>query len=204
MAAGQGDWLVRAGATLVAPNDDSSRVSVPDLGGPVDGTGVTVDNDVKPSFTIAYMLTDNLALELIGALPFEHDIGGKGLGISNIGSTKHLPPTLSLQYHFNVTPAIKPYVGVGVNYTIFFEEDVSGAVRNALGYTKMDIDDSLGWAVQLGSDFELGGGWLVNADVRYIDIGTEATLKGSPTLQNAKVDVDIDPWVFTLAVGKRF
>lgn len=201
-AAEKGDWLVRVGVTAVRPNDDSGRVNVQGLG-PLDGTGVTVDNDTRPSFTIGYMLTDNLALELIGALPFKHDIGGKGLGIDDIGSTKHLPPTLSLQYHFNVTPAFKPYVGAGLNYTIFFEEKLSGAVRDDLGFTKMELDNSLGWALQLGADVELGGGWLLNADVRYIDIGTEATLK-APDGSRAKVDVDIDPWVFTLAAGKRF
>lgn len=205
MAASAGDWLLRAGVSQVAPNDDSSVLYV--NGAPQAGTGVSVDSDARPSFTIGYMLTDNWAVEVLGALPFEHDIGAQGLGgagVNSVGSTKHLPPTVSLQYHFNITPAFKPYLGLGLNYTVFFDEELSGQLKGA-GYTKLDLDDSFGAAAQIGFDYEFEGGWLVNADVRYIDIDTEGTVSGPGALGTpVTVDVDIDPVVYTLAIGKRF
>ncbi|WP_440996527.1 OmpW/AlkL family protein [Arhodomonas sp. SL1] len=199
-AADAGDWIVRGGLSLVDPDDDSSNP-----GGALAGTnaGVNVDSDTRPSFTVSYFMTDNVAVELLGAFPFEHDIEGTGMldGV-DVGSTKHLPPTLSLQYHFDTGTQFRPYAGIGVNYTRFFDKDVDGDTK-ALGFTRLDLDDSWGLAGQVGVDYELGNRWLLNADIRYIDIDTDATLKG-PGDARATMDVDIDPWVYTLGVGYRF
>jgi len=202
--AAAGDWIIRGGATLVAPNDDSGYVNVPALGGNT-GSKVSVGNDVKPSFTVTYMVTDNLGVELIGALPFEHEVDAKGGGLDGLGhiaDVKHLPPTLSLQYHFPLGQ-FRPYVGAGLNYTVFFDEKPTASLRDA-GFTKVSLDDSFGYALQVGVDYDLGNNWLLNADVRYIDIETEAKLSG-PGGQTGSVDnIEINPVVFTLAVGKRF
>ncbi len=200
--AAAGDWIIRGGVTMVTPNDDSGEVIA---GGPT-GSKVSVGNDVKPSFTITYMLTDNLGVELIGALPFEHEVdveGGAlaGMGLGHIADVKHLPPTLSLQYHFPLGQ-FRPYVGAGINYTMFFEEKVTDPTLRTM-YDKISLKDSFGYALQVGVDYDLGNNWLLNADVRYIDIETEARLSGASG--TATVDnIEINPVVFTLAVGKRF
>src|SRR5690606_12035128 len=111
-----GDVLVKVGVTHVNPKSDNGDL----LGGT---TRVDVGNSTRPSFSLTYMATKNIGVELLGAFPFKHDIDLAGMG--EIGSTKHLPPTLSLQWHFLPDSKIQPYVGVGVNYTKFFSEKSS-------------------------------------------------------------------------------
>jgi outer membrane protein len=149
------------------------------------------------SFTLGYMMTDNIGIEVLGALPFKHEIRGTGTlaGLGEIAETKHLPPTVSVQYYFMPQGAVRPYVGAGVNYTYFFDEETKGALAG----TSIDLDDSWGLAGQVGVDIDISNNWFVNADGRYIDIDTEARLG-----TGEQVDVQIDPWVFTLAVGRRF
>lgn len=208
----QGDWLGRIGATHVAPNDDTGTVATP--GGPVAGTELTVDADTSVGFTVVYMLTDRIGVELLASLPFEHDIGPNAAlagttGSADIGSAKHLPPTLSLQYYFQPRAALRPYVGVGVNYTTFFDEEVRGGLASA-GYGSLELEDSWGLAAQVGVDVDLGDRWFVNFDVRYIDISTEATVRersaGSGALGATLTidDIEIDPWIYTIAVGTTF
>lgn len=177
-----GDWLIRFGGTMVDPKSNS---------GSLGADRITVEDDTRLSFTVVRMLSPNLGVELLGALPFEHDIK---LGGATIGSTKHLPPTVSLQYYFQTTPTVRPYVGAGLNYTYFWDEETQG-----LGGAKLDADDSWGLAAQVGVDVDVNERWFVNADIRYIDIDTEASISGVGT-----VDVDISPTVYTLAVGYRF
>ena len=201
--AAAGDWIVRGGVTVVAPNDDSGTIGVAGLGDT--GSKVAVGNDVKPSFTITYMVTDAIGVELLGAFPFEHEVDAKGgalAGLGHVADVKHLPPTLSLQYHFQ-TGAFRPYVGAGINYTFFFDEEATSSLKGA-GFNKVSLKESFGYALQAGVDYEFGNNWLVNADLRYIDIETEARLSG-PGGATGKIDnIEIDPVVFTLAVGKRF
>lgn len=189
--AAQGDWLVRIGLSHVAPQVDSDPTA---LGA---NTGVDVDSDTRPSFTIAYMFAEHWAVELLGALPFEHDIEAAGTisGLGTIGRTKHLPPVLSLQYHFQPGRRIRPYAGLGVNYTHFFDTKAQGALAG----TSLELDDSWGLAAQLGLDFDVANGWFGNVDVRYVDIDTQASNPAAGTF-----DVELDPWVFTLSVGRVF
>lgn len=190
----QGDWFGRVGVSHVAPDADSD--TTPNVaGGKVD-----VDNDTQLSFTVGYMLTPNWAVELLGALPFEHDITGEGslaaLGtIGTIGSTKHLPPTLSLQYHFAPRASLRPYAGVGINYTMFFDEEHTGLLAGE----SLKLDDSWGIALQAGMDIDITRDWFANLDLRWIDIETEATSSAAGTF-----DVEIDPWVVSVAIGRTF
>ncbi|WP_018879032.1 OmpW family protein [Thioalkalivibrio sp. ALE9] len=180
-----GDWLIRGGLTHVAPKSDNG--SLANLG----NAQVDVGSNTRPSGNITYMMTDNLGLELLVAIPFKHDLN---VGGADIGSTRHLPPTLSLQYHFNTGTAVRPYVGAGINYTYFFDEDTS----DALG-ADIDLDDSWGAAVQAGIDFAVDDNWFVNAEVRWIDIDTDVSLGGAHL-----GTVNIDPWTFGMNVGYRF
>jgi outer membrane protein len=204
-----GDWIVRFGATNVSPNDSSDTVDIKATGTPVvAGSEVDVDDNTQLGINIGYMLTDNWGLELLAATPFKHNIGPNaalaGLtGSADIGETKHLPPTLSLNYHFMPKNNIRPYVGVGVNYTTFFDEDTSNGLE-ALGYTDLDLDDSWGFAGQVGVDVDVSDNWFLNGSVRYIDINTSATIKNGVAGTLEVDDIDIDPWVFTLAIGTTF
>ena len=194
-----GDVIVRVGPTWIEPNDDSNDVDT------IPGAEVRVDNDVTPGFTIGYMFTSKIGIELLGVLPANHDLKGSGVigPLGKIGEVDVFPPTLSLQYHFDGTDRVTPYVGAGVNYTRFSHEDTSASLETALGgSTTLDVDDSWGLAAQAGVDFSLGNSWLVNAAVWYIDIDADATL--STGAVNRDVDIDIDPWVFFVGIGKRF
>ncbi|MES1953035.1 OmpW/AlkL family protein [Salinisphaera hydrothermalis] len=198
-----GDIIVRGGATWVVP-DEKTHGKSGTLAPALQGTHVSVGNDVKPSVTLAYMVTDHIDVELLGAWPFKHDVSlsGGALGGTRLGSIKHLPPTLSVDYHFNTGTPFSPYVGVGMNYTIFFDEHVDDQAK-AAGVTGLDLSNSFGPAAQVGLDYLIGDHWLVNANVRYLQIDTNAhvrTAGGGRT----KVNLDINPWVYTAAVGYRF
>ena len=211
----QGDWIFRIGASYVAPNDDSSVITSSTLG-PQAGTGVDVEDATSLSLTIGYMATENLGFELLGAYPFQHGIGpNSGLGAvlgsnSDIGSTRHLPPVFSVQWHFMPHSSVRPYVGVGVNYTHFFDTHLKGNIVTVAGYDNLELDDSWGAAGQIGVDIDLGSSdAFLNLDVRYIDIDTEATVTeaapGSGALgPKLTTDVDIDPWVYTISIGTTF
>ena len=194
-----GDMLVRAGPTWVFPNDDSSAVH------PIPGSGVEVQDGISLGFSVTYMVTPQIGVELLAALPFKHDIKGEGsLNGVDIGRIKHLPPTLTLQWYPQLgVDWVQPYIGAGVNYTTFFDEQADGDLDAIVGKTKISLDDSWGYAVELGADWAVSDNCFINTSLWYVDISTDATLKtaGAGTL---KTDVDIDPLVFMLGVGMRF
>lgn len=195
---------MRAGAAAVDPREDSGALKVG--GAALAGTGVGLDSDTQLGLTVAWMVTSNIGIELLAATPFEHDIAARGLsglGIDSVGSTRHLPPTLSVQYYpLDAGSAFQPYVGIGLNYTTFFSEKLSGEVKTVLGGSNLDIDDSVGMAFQLGADWRINERWLVNAAVWRIDIETTVTLDSA--LGRVKVELDIDPWVYMVGVGYKF
>lgn len=200
MAQNTGRWLVRAGPTWIGPNDDSGSVTgIPD-------SGVSVDDAWTLGLSFAYMATENVSVELLGVLPpTEHDLDGDGSisALGNIGDVTVLPPTLTVNYHFNQFGRVRPYVGVGFNYTYFYDADASSSLEAALGgSTDIDVDDSWGFAGHVGVDVDINEQWFANLGVWYIDISTEATLDTGGVKRS--VDVDIDPWVVFLGVGMRF
>ncbi len=197
-AAEEGDWLVRLRGIVVAPTESASDVLPGFPGG-----SVGVENAVVPELDFTYFITDNIGAELILATS-PHDIQGEGVlaGLGEIGDLMALPPTLTLQYHFNPNGRLRPYAGVGVNYTIFYSEDASDSLMNAVGPTSLDVDDSVGVAFQLGVDYALNDRWFLNADIKYIQIDTTATLNSGGTINT--VDIDLDPIVAGVGVGYRF
>lgn len=195
----QGTWFARIGPAFIEPDDSSNDVEG------IPGTEVGVDNDVTLGFTIGYMLTSKFAIELLGVTPSTHDLRGKGAigALGKIADVDVFPPTLSLQYHFTGTKLIHPYVGAGVNFTHFPDEDVSASLETALGGdTRLDIDDSWGLAAQAGADFSINDTWFLNTAIWYIDIDADATLKTGGV--DRDVDIDIDPWVFFAGIGRKF
>ena len=175
----KGDWLFRIGGHRVSPKSSNHDL-------------VEVEAATMLTFNVSYFFQDQWAVEVLAALPFEHDIKLRSGG--RVASTKHLPPTVSVQYHFTPDRTWRPYVGLGLNVTEFFQEDTTGALAGA----DLELDRSFGLAAQVGVDFDLGGDWFANVDVRYFDIETDAKVGGADI-----GTVEIDPWAVGLSVGIR-
>lgn len=184
LAQSAGDWTLGIGAHQVAPKSNNGTLA--------GGLALDVDDDIRPTITAEYFLTDNLGIEVLAALPFEHDIDVKGLG--KVGSTKHLPPVVSLQYHFG-QGKVRPFVGAGVNFTKFFEEETSGALEGS----KLELDSSWGVAGHVGVDFAVSERSSIRVDARWIDIESDVKLDGVK-LGSA----EIDPMVYGAAWILRF
>ncbi|MBT8768005.1 OmpW family protein [Pseudomonas boanensis] len=198
-----GDVIVRAGAATVDPREDSSDLSI--AGTKVAGTKATLDSDTQLGLTGTYMFTDHVGIGLLAATPFKHEVGVKGLGAldGKLADIKHLPPTLTLQYYpMESSSAFQPYVGAGLNYTMFFDEDLTSQ-RKGQGFSNLELDDSWGLGFEAGMDYMLTENVLLNAAVWYLDIDTEATTNLAG-VGKVKVDVDVDPWVYMVGVGYRF
>ncbi len=183
LAQSKGDFTLGLGLGWVEPTQNSNT-----LAGRVD-----VDGNLRPTLTVEYFIADNLGIELLASWPFEHDINLQGFG--KIAETKHLPPTLSLQYHFANQSQFTPFVGAGINYTYFFDEDGKGALAG----TSVNLDDSWGLALHAGLDYAISDKAALRADIRYIDIETDVEVGGVDIGK-----VKIDPWIFNVAYVIRF
>lgn len=186
-----GDWIVRAGIGGIEPKSDNLRLDLtdPDLG----DISVMVQVDGAQGLVLSgtYMFTRNWAFDILAAYPFAHDINLEVVGLpgsEKLGDVDVLPPTFSVQYHFMPDADFQPYAGLGVNYTTF-SSNIDG----------LDLDNSFGIAAQFGVDWMLNDQWLLNFDLRWIDIESDATGDGEDL-----GTVSIDPWVWGLNVGYRF
>jgi outer membrane protein len=183
-----GDWLVRGRLIDVMPNESASIDTI--------GGDVSISNQVVPELDITYFVQNNWAFELIlGVTPHDVTAVGTSLGDVDLGSVTLLPPTLTLQYHFNPEGQVRPYLGAGLNYTHFFNQDLPGGSPLA----SINYDDSFGLAAQAGVDFAMQNEWFFNVDVKYIDIQTDVTINGA-----INAAVDINPWVVGVGFGRRF
>lgn len=184
-------WMLRGRALVVVPQEQASLRAggVPIVGGDVD-----ISTSVVPELDITYFFTKNIAAELIlGVTP--HNVKGAGaLAGTRIGSAWLLPPTLTLQYHFDPIGAFKPYLGAGVNYTVFFDEKAKG------GFTGFDLKNSFGLALQAGVDIMLDRHWGINLDVKKIFLEPKVKVNGGAVAGKVR----IDPWIFGTGVTYRF
>lgn len=184
-AADGGNWIFKVGAGLVEPKSDNGTLA--------NGAfKASIGNDTQPTFTAEYMFDPNLGLEVLAALPFKHTLYLNGTRAARFSQ---LPPTISLQYHFNAGGTASPFVGVGVNYTTVFNTSTTGPLAG----TKLSVGDSFGPAVHAGLDFELSNKWLFTVDARWIRIGATAKVNGASVGK-----VHVDPMVYGVAVGYRF
>lgn len=178
--AAESPWQIRLGVSTLVPASDPGSITP----GQID-----IDNDTGPTFNIAYFITHNLAVDVLGGLPFKHDIKLNG---SKVGDTKQLPPIVTLQWHFSPDAPIRPFVGIGLNYTYFYDEHLdSGA--------DFELSDSWGIAYQAGIDVAIDDHWSIGGDVRY------ARIDSSVKIDDQKVgSVDVDPFVYSLNLAYRF
>lgn len=200
-AAERGDFQLRGRVISIIPDDDSGEISG------VAGSGVDVDSQATVEVDLTWFLSSNVALELIAATA-QHDISGNGTaaGLGKIADAAVLPPTLTLQYHWNTDGKVQPYLGAGINYTIFYDEDVTPSLEAFLMTTAdIDMEESFGFAAQAGIDFMLSDNWFFNIDLKYIDMDTTAVIRDETTrVELARVNVDINPFVPGIGVGYRW
>lgn len=183
-AAAQSPWLVRARAVHISPANESA---------PVGGVGATdrlhVSDKTIPEVDISYFFTPNLAAELVLTYPQKHDVTLDG---AKIGTFKHLPPTLSAQYHFMPASTVQPYLGAGVNYTTMSKVDL----LNGAGTLE---HDSWGWSLQAGVDVRLDQHWSLNLDVKKVQIRSDVMIGGARAST-----VKVDPVLLGIGLGYRF
>lgn len=198
-------WLIRGRVIAVTP-DESGSLSV---GGAALAGDVDIEDQYVPELDITYFFTKNIAAELILAVT-PHDVAAVNVTVPgqldnaniDLGDVWLLPPTLTVQYHFDTGTNFKPYIGAGINATFFFNED-EGDVADGIDY-----DPSFGGALQAGFDYDLDGepgGWLLNADVKKVWINTDVTVDFTSALgASVDADVDIDPVIFGVGLGYKF
>lgn len=173
-----GDILVRGGAVTVSPTTSSSD-------------DLDVQSNAQLGLTFSYMLTDNWGVELLAATPFSHSVHSDG---GEVAKVKHLPPSLMAQYYFgNAQSKVRPYVGAGVNYTFFFDEEAKAGLKS------VEADDSWGLAAQAGIDMAVTENLFVNGSIWYMDIDTDVTVNGGDAIKT-----EVDPIGLMVGLGYRF
>lgn len=190
LRAEDGPWMVRLRAVSLQPANKSD--AIPALGVPADA--IHVSNKVIPEVDFSYFFTKNFSAELILTVPQEHDVTLSG---TKIGTFKHLPPTLTAQWHFLPGETVDPYVGAGLNFTLI--SDVKLAVP---GVGALDLNSSsTGLAAQAGVDFKVAKNCFINLDVKYAQIQSDVKLAAN----GAKVSkVKVDPMLYGVGIGYRF
>lgn len=181
-------WQVRLRALGVITRDSGSVDGVP-------GSDLSYSDTVVPEIDFSYFFTDNIAAELILGTTFAKIHGEGSLAGLDVGKTWLLPPTLTLQYHFTDFGAFKPYVGAGVNYTIFYNQSAKDA-------DDLDVKNRFGLAVQAGFDYMLDEHWGVNVDVKKIFLQPKFDVSVGGADLNGKAK--LDPWLIGAGVTYRF
>ncbi|MEE4282239.1 MAG: OmpW family outer membrane protein [Pseudomonadales bacterium] len=200
-----GDFIIRGGIANVSPDASSSALILD--GSAIGRSSADVDDDTQLGLTFTYMLTNDWAVDVLASTPFTHDIsastGDLGLGTIDAGKTTHLPPTVSLLYFPAASDSkFQPYFGAGLNYTLFFDEEVDSQLEGVLGRGSLELDPSFGLAVQAGFDYKLTENMYFNAGIWWIDIDTDAEFEFAAN--RITTEVEIDPFVYMIGLGWKF
>lgn len=190
-----GDFNVRLRGIGVLP-DNAGRTVFTAGGAATANTLDRAKNAYTAQIDFSYFVTPNIAFELIAATT-RHDLTLNG-GTTKLGSTGVLPPTLTAQYHPLPNSMFSPYVGAGLNYTVFYNE------KNAAGFNGLRLKDAWGFALQGGVDVLTSGPFSFNVDVKKIFLKTEATVNQNPNTALRVNDIKLNPWVVGVGVGYRF
>lgn len=176
-----GDMILRVGIASVQPDVSTGVAALKPL---------DVDNGEALGFSGTFIVAPNIGVEVLAATPFSHDITAGG---AKAGETDHLPPTVTVQYYpMAADSMVQPYIGVGVNYTVFMDEKLNGGA-------KLNLGNSLGPAFQLGLDYRIDDNWAINAALWKIDINTEVKINGAKA-----GELEIDPLVIMLGAAYKF
>lgn len=186
-----GPWQFRIRSTYLEMANKSDAFTALSINFPSDA--VSVNSKWIPEFDVSYSFTKNLVAELVLTVPQTQDVTLAGVG--HLGTFKHLPPVLALQYHFTPGSVIDPYVGLGVNYTLIYGSDLKVA-----GIPLALDTNSIGLAAQAGADINIGNGFYLNVDVKKVQLSSGVSVYGGPHLTTAK----LDPWLLSLGVGYRY
>lgn len=185
-----GDVMLRLRGIAVVPEVSSNNVVPTSIGGHVEAS-----NSLTPEFDASYFFTPNVAVEAIAATARHHvKLQGSSLANGDLGHVQILPPTVTVQYHFCPTGMINPYVGAGLNYTLFY------GVKSGTGGLNVHYDNSFGEALQIGADVHLQGNWFANIDVKQLFLNTTANVSDSTAI----ADVDLNPTIVGVGVGYKF
>ena len=178
----QGPLLVRIRGIFMLPaNGSDAATGIPE-------DAIHVSKKLFPEVDVSFYFLEHFAAELILSYPQNHDVTVSG---TDSGSFSHLPPTLTLQYHFLPDGVVRPYIGVGMNLTFIFSVDLANG---------LDLSSpSVGLAAQVGADFNIAPHWFLNADVKFVTIRTNV-MSGSTNVTSVRVD----PFLLAAGVGYRF
>ena len=195
------NWQVRLRGVAVQPNEKSDVSAI--------GGDVNISNSFIPELDFTYFFNKNVAAELILGTT-KHDvkttgsnltaIGGPASAEVDLGSVWLLPPTLTLQYHFYPTKTLKPYLGAGLNYTIFYSVDEGSVVKG------LDYDNAVGFALQGGLDYMLNDKYFLNFDIKKLFLKTDVNVDATNLASGLKIpaEVNIDPLLIGFGVGMKF
>lgn len=178
-------WAVRFGLHHINPKSDNGSLA----GGTLDAS---IDSDLKPSVALEYYFSPHWSLDILAAVPFKHTVSLNGAEAVEL---THLPPTVSIEYHFAPDAELRPFVGLGVNYTLIYDEKA----RGPLAGTRVGLDNSFGLAAQVGLEWVLDERWSIVADARWMDIDTDVTVNGSRV-----GTAEVDPLALGLTAAWRF
>lgn len=177
-------FQIRGRLITVAPDESSSTTA---------GGEVNVGDGMMPEVDLSYYFTDNVAVEVIASTT-QHSLSHNALG--DLGRTWVLPPTVTLQYHFTPNNSFSPYVGAGLNYSIFYGEEAAGGN----GINDLELEGGIGYALQAGADYWIDNNWGVNFDVKKLFLNVDGSVNNGAV----RADVDLDPWVIGAGVSYRF
>lgn len=183
-------WMIRLRALGVVTQNSGHVDQIP-------GSGLSVSDSIVPELDISYFFTPNISAELILGVTRNHVTGTGTIAGVNVGKAWLLPPTLTLQYHFTNFGAFMPYVGAGVNYTVFFGQDAAGGA-----VTSLDLKNTFAPALQIGFDYMIDRHWGVNVDIKklWLQPDFNATVGGVAMTGKAK----LDPWLIGAGVTYKF
>lgn len=191
---GAGDWLFRVRGLAVVPDEKGHDDQL--------NGKIALGNAYVPELDVTYFFTDYLSAELIAATT-RHSVKDKGSAAGNLdlGHVWLLPPTLSAQVHPLGRSRFDPYIGAGINYTIFYG---SGGTQDiGVQKAKVEYDNRFGYAFQAGINYQIDDSWFLNLDVKKLYLSTSAhVMVGGTEVTRAKVD--IDPWLMAVGIGYRF
>ena len=201
-----GEWFVRLRPSMVDPQN-RSQDTVRLNGLNIQGGQVSVDEAGTLAIDIDYMITRNIGLDIMLDTSSDHDIHGRGSlnGLGKIAETKVLPPALWLNYYFFAEKKFRPYLGAGIGYVIFFDQEADGSLEAVLGgRSNLDVDNTPVSGGQIGFDFDITDRWFLTANFKATRMRPRAEIQSRNLANKINVDVNIDPFIYGVGVGYRF